>query len=96
MDKRFKKLTTAEELLERKKLSEELALNPHLPIPTVIRKIRTALRLTTVEYAKLCGVSEGTLSKLERDETSPTLATVNKLLKPIGMGVGAIFLNKNR
>lgn len=96
MDKRFKKLTTAEELSERKKLSEELALNPHLPVPVVIRKIRTALRLTKVEYAKLCGVSEATLSKLERDETSPTLATVNKLLKPVGMVVGAVFLNKNR
>lgn len=96
MDKRFKKLSTTEELTERKKLSEELALHPYLPVPVVIRKIRTTLRLTTVEYAKLCGVSEGTLSKLERNETSPTLATVNKLLKPIGMGVGAVFLNKNR
>ena len=96
MDKRFKKLTTAEELIERKKLSEEMALNPHLPVPVAIRKIRTALRLTKVEYAKLCGVSESTLSKLERDDTSPTLATVNKLLKPVGMVVGAVFLNKNR
>ncbi len=95
MDKRFKKLTTAEELAERKKLSGELAMNPQLSVPAVIKKIRTTLRLTTVEYAKLCGVSETTLSNIERNESSPTLATVNKLLKPVGMRVGAVTIDKN-
>jgi len=56
----------------------------------VIRKIRTTLRLTIAEYAKLCGVSARTLQDIERGESSPTLATADKLLKPVGMSVGAV------
>ncbi len=90
MDKRFKPLTAIEQLEERRVLFDELAADPTLPIPTVIRKIRTTLRLTIAEYAKLCGVSARTLQDIERGESSPTLATADKLLKPVGMSVGAV------
>ena len=85
MDKRFKPLTAAEALEARRVLADELAADPGMPIPMVIRKIRTALRLTIAEYAKLCGVSPRTLQDIEREESSPTLATAEKLLRPIGM-----------
>ena len=68
---------------------EELAADPSMPIPAVIRKIRTSLRLTIAEYAKLCGVSARTLQDLEREESSPTLATGENLLRPMGMVPGA-------
>ncbi|MCI1014740.1 XRE family transcriptional regulator [Herbaspirillum sp. BH-1] len=90
MDKRFKPLTAIEQLEERRALFDELAADPTLPIPAVIRKIRTTLRLTIAEYAKLCGVSARTLQDIERGESSPTLATADKLLKPVGMSVGAV------
>ncbi|HZG22850.1 MAG TPA: helix-turn-helix transcriptional regulator [Herbaspirillum sp.] len=90
MDKRFKPLTAIEQLEERRMLFDELAADPTLPIPAVIRKIRTTLRLTIAEYAKLCGVSARTLQDIERGESSPTLATADKLLKPVGMSVGAV------
>jgi DNA-binding transcriptional regulator YiaG len=90
MDKRFKPLTAIEQLEERRVLFDELAADPTLPIPAVIRKIRTTLRLTIAEYAKLCGVSARTLQDIERGESSPTLATADKLLKPVGMSVGAV------
>ncbi|EOA05511.1 helix-turn-helix transcriptional regulator [Herbaspirillum sp. AP02] len=90
MDKRFKPLTAIEQLEERRALFDELAADPALPIPAVIRKIRTTLRLTIAEYAKLCGVSARTLQDIERGESSPTLATADKLLKPVGMSVGAV------
>lgn len=94
MDKRFKPLTPAEELQARRALSDELAATPALPIPLVVRKIRAGLRLTIAEYAKLCGVSARTLQDIEREESSPTLATAEKLLRPVGMVPGAV--NKPR
>lgn len=85
MDKRFKPLSPAEELQARRALADELAADPGIPIPAVIRKIRAALRLTIAEYAKLCGVSARTLQDIEREESSPTLATAEKLLRPMGL-----------
>ena len=90
MDKRFKPLTPAEALEARRTLANELAADPSLPIPAVVRKIRTSLRLTIAEYAKLCGVSARTLQDIEREESSPTLATAEKLLRPMGMVVSAV------
>ena len=90
MDKRFKPLTPSEALEARRTLADELAAEPSLPIPAVVRKIRTALRLTIAEYAKLCGVSARTLQDIEREESSPTLATAEKLLRPMGMVVSAV------
>jgi XRE family transcriptional regulator, regulator of sulfur utilization len=90
MDKRFKPLTAVEAIEARRALSEELAADPGMPIPAVIRKIRGMLRLTISEYAKLCGVSARTLQDIEREESSPTLATAEKLLRPMGMVPGAV------
>lgn len=90
MDKRFNPLTPAEELQARRALMAELGADPGMPLPAVIRKIRTALRLTIAEYAKLCGVSARTLQDIERGESSPTLATAEKLLRPMGMTLGAV------
>jgi DNA-binding transcriptional regulator YiaG len=85
MDKRFNPLSPAEELEARRALASELAADPSMPIPAVIRKIRTTLRFTIAEYAKLCGVSARTLQDIERGESSPTLATAEKLLRPMGL-----------
>ncbi len=90
MDKRFKPLSPAEELQARRVLANELAADPSMPIPAVIRKIRANLRLTIAEYAKLCGVSARTLQDIEREESSPTLATAEKLLRPMGMVPSAV------
>jgi DNA-binding XRE family transcriptional regulator len=89
MDKRFNPLSPQEAIQARRALADELAADPGMPIPAVIRKIRGALRLTIAEYAKLCGVSPRTLQDIEREESSPTLATAEKLLRPMGMVPGA-------
>lgn len=85
MDKRFKQLSPAEALQARRALADELAADPSMPIPAVIRKIRATLRLTIAEYAALCGVSARTLQDIEREASSPTLTTAEKLLRPMGM-----------
>lgn len=96
MDKRFTPLTPAEALQARRALADELAADPGMPIPAVIRKIRATLRLTIAEYAKLCGVSARTLQDVEREESSPTLATAEKLLRPMGMVPGAAPKSRQR
>ncbi|MDO9193412.1 MAG: helix-turn-helix transcriptional regulator [Undibacterium sp.] len=96
MDKRFNPLSPAEELQARRALADELAADPGMPIPAVIRKIRAALRLTIAEYAKLCGVSARTLQDIEREVSSPTLATAEKLLRPMGMVASAVSRPRSR
>jgi DNA-binding transcriptional regulator YiaG len=96
MDKRFNPLSPAEELHARRALADELAADPSLPIPAVIRKIRSALRLTIAEYARLCGVSARTLQDVEREQSSPTLATAEKLLRPMGMVPSAVQKPRQR
>ncbi len=91
MDKRFKPLSAIEQMEERRALFDELAADPTLPVSVVVRKIRTTLRLTIAEYAKVCGVSARTLQDIERGQSSPTLVTADKLLKPVGMCVGAVL-----
>lgn len=90
MDKRFIPLSPAEALQARRALTDELAAAPGMPIPKVIKKIRTSLRFTIAEYAKLCGVSARTLQDIEREVSSPSLATVEKLLRPMGMVLSAV------
>src|ERR1700754_945969 len=90
MDKRFKPLTMSEELDVRRALLEDIDAHPGRPVPEVIRLVRTALRLTIAEYAKLCGVSARGLQDIEREVKSPTLETVSKLLRPMGVRVGVV------
>jgi transcriptional regulator with XRE-family HTH domain len=90
VDKRFKTLTTAEELDMRRALLDDIESHPGRPVPEVIRLIRTTLRFTIAEYAKLCGVSARGLQDIERGIKSPTLETVAKLLRPLGLRVGVV------
>ncbi|MFZ6733416.1 helix-turn-helix domain-containing protein [Undibacterium sp. Ji42W] len=90
MDKRFKPLSPAEELQAQRTLAAELAAVPAMQVPAVIRKIRVSLRLTIADYARLCGVSARTLQDIEREVSSPSMSTADKLLRPIGMSVGAV------
>ena len=96
MDKRFNPLTAAEQVQVRRTLAAELAADPAMPIPAVIRTIRNALRLTIAEYARLCAVSPRTLQDIEREVSSPTLVTAEKLLRPMGMAPGAVARPRSR
>lgn len=89
-DKRFKPLTGVEQLNVRQALLDEIDARPGRPIPEVIRLVRTTLHLTLAEYAKLCGVSVRGLQDIERGIKSPTLDTVAKLLRPMGLRAGVV------
>lgn len=98
MDKRFKPLSPQEQLEVRHRLLQDIADNPGLPVPEVIRRIRKALRLTIEDYAKLCGLSARALQDIECKKASPTLVTVEKLLKPMGLAivVASVGINDGR
>jgi len=49
--------------------------------------VRQALRLTIKDYATLCGVSARALQDIERQQASPTLVTIEKLLKPMALSL---------
>lgn len=93
MDKRYTALTPTEQHRQRCDLMDRLAAAPDLPIPQVIREIRKTLRFTIPEYAKVCDVSPRTLQDVERGVSSPTLNTVEKLLRPMGLRAGAVQFN---
>ncbi|MEY2853204.1 MAG: hypothetical protein RL030_336 [Pseudomonadota bacterium] len=59
-------------------------------IPDVLRRMRFIARLSQAEYARLCGVSLGTLSKIEAGVSDPSVGTLEKLLKPFGFTVGVV------
>lgn len=90
MDKRFKPISTSEELDIRRALLDDIEAHPGRPVPEVIRLVRTTLRFTMAEYARLCGVSARGLQDIERGIKSPTLDTVAKLLRPLGLRVGVV------
>jgi XRE family transcriptional regulator, regulator of sulfur utilization len=90
LDKRFNPLSTAEELDVRRALLDDIEAHPGRPVPGVIRQVRTTLRMTIAEYARLCGVSARGLQDIEREVKSPTLDTVAKLLRPLGLRLSVV------
>jgi len=49
MDQRFKPIMPVEALAARRALADEVVADPGMPVPAVIRKIRTSLQPTTGE-----------------------------------------------
>ena len=64
MDKRYKPLPLAEQLLLRKQVVEDILAHPEWPLPTAIVHMKKTLRLTSAELAKLAGISYRTLQAI--------------------------------
>jgi transcriptional regulator with XRE-family HTH domain len=56
-----------------------------------LKFLRRKRRLTLDQLAQLCGLSKGYISKLERDMSEPTISSVMKLGKALGVGVGRLL-----
>ncbi len=56
-----------------------------------VHAFRKRLGMTVVELAKLAGLSPGMLSKIERGQTSPSLATLAALAAALNVPVTALF-----
>lgn len=61
------------------------------PIGAKLRNTRVAQNLTLAQVAEASGLSKGFLSRVERDEASPSVATLVQLCQVLSLPVGALF-----
>ncbi len=56
-----------------------------------LKKIRTKKNITQTELAKTLGVDKSFVSNIEKGKTNPTLATIAKLAKSVGVSVDELL-----
>ena len=58
---------------------------------TAVARLREEITgLSQADFARLCGVGVRTLSLLEKGSSTPTIATLEALLRPFGLQMGFI------
>lgn len=67
---------------------EDILNNPQWPLLQVIKHLKTSLRLTTAELAKVAGISARTLQDIEQGRSQGTVQTMNKILGVMGLRLG--------
>jgi DNA-binding XRE family transcriptional regulator len=99
MDKRFTPLPAAAQLSERLQLMDDLRAQSQAGelagvagVGAAVRLIRTRLRLTVAEMAKLTSVSRRAITQIESGKGNPTLGLIESLLKPLGLKISVISL----
>ncbi|MFB9868531.1 helix-turn-helix transcriptional regulator [Vreelandella sulfidaeris] len=61
----------------------------------VLRQLRRdVLGMSQTQYADLVGISRRSLSDLEADKASPTLALLNQVFRPLGLQTGLVPRNR--
>ena len=56
-----------------------------------LKRIRTAKGISQGEIGRILGVDKGFVSNIENGKTNPTLATIAKLAKSIGVSVDELL-----
>jgi transcriptional regulator with XRE-family HTH domain len=67
------------------------ALATQLQLGTRIRALRQARRLTLRELSKRAGVTESFLSQVEREVTSPSIASVQRIARGLDLSIAQLF-----
>ncbi len=67
------------------------ALDRHVGV--VVRELRIRNRLTIADVAQLAGISDGMLSRIENGQVSPSLDSLNRLARSLGVEIGQLFRN---
>ena len=62
-----------------------------MQIGAKVRRLRTQRGLTMEELADRCELSKGFISLLERDLTSPSIATLSDILECLGTDLAGFF-----
>lgn len=60
-----------------------------------IEQLRRGRGMTLQSFANITGVAASTLSKIERDELSPTISTLQKITKGLGIEMADLFAKSN-
>ncbi|HEY3163285.1 MAG TPA: cupin domain-containing protein [Candidatus Limnocylindrales bacterium] len=66
----------------------ELQLGPR------IRSLRQARQVTLRELAQRAGVTESFLSQVEREVTSPSIASVQRIARALDLGIAELFVDE--
>lgn len=66
---------------------------PSINIGDKLRKRRQELGMTLSDVAESIGVTKGFLSEVERDKTSPSVASLLRICETLSMPIGALFPN---
>lgn len=90
MDRRRKAMTLEEQRLLRQTLMHAIAAHPEWDVPRLLKEVRTTLHLTLADMAKIGRLSVPALKNIEARRSSPTLGTVDALLRPFGLRVGVV------
>ena len=61
------------------------------PIGAKLRAARTSQGMSLGQLAETTGLSKGFLSRVERDETSPSVSTLVQLCQVLSLPIGALF-----
>lgn len=88
MDKRFNPLSLAEQLQLRQQAIEDVLSHPEWSLPQALRHLRTTMRLTTAEMAKLSGVAHRTLQDIEQERSEGSVQTMNRIFGVVGLKLG--------
>lgn len=91
MDKRYQPMTQEQQWQAREELYDTLRSQPGLSFPETLALIRSKLRMTYAELARVTGVSERFLRASEAGEGNPSLHTANRVLRPFGLVMGVIY-----
>ncbi len=56
-----------------------------------LKRIRTAKNISQGDIVKATGIDKAMISNIENGKTNPTLATIAKLAKALGVSVGELM-----
>jgi len=91
MDKRFKALSLSEQTPLRLAVYDAIAAQPGMPLAEVLTLIRTGLRMTRPEMARLTQLSVRYLQDIEHGQANPSLEMMSKILTPFGLKMGVVL-----
>lgn len=74
----------------KKEVSRRIS-GPSMKIGSKIKRMRIQQELTLEELASRCELTKGFLSQLERDLTSPSIATLSDILEALGSSLSEFF-----
>jgi transcriptional regulator with XRE-family HTH domain len=66
-----------------------------LQLGTRIRSLRQARQLTLRDVSERAGVTESFLSQVERDVTSPSIATVHRIARALDLSISQLFAEEH-
>jgi DNA-binding XRE family transcriptional regulator len=91
MDKRYSAISLREQVALRQKAIDGVLAHPEWSLNESLRHVKSTLRLTTAELAKLAGVSYRTLQDIEQGRSTGTVQTMNKLFSVLGLRLGVML-----